>query len=60
MPRREKRHHVVETVGTFGGYVAVMRYPVAGVYAGATESRQDGCAMGTDERALDSFKGLNL
>ena len=35
-----------ETVGTYGGYQAVMRDPVTGVYAGATESRKDGCAMG--------------
>ncbi len=39
-------HRVAETVGTFGGYEAVMRDPVTGVYAGATESRKDGCAMG--------------
>jgi gamma-glutamyltranspeptidase/glutathione hydrolase len=39
-------HRVVETVGTFGGYEAVMRDPVTGVYAGATESRKDGCALG--------------
>jgi len=39
-------HHVAETVGTFGGYQAVMRDPVTGVLAGATESRKDGCAMG--------------
>ena len=39
-------HRVAETVGTFGGYEAVVRDPVTGVYAGATESRKDGCAMG--------------
>ena len=39
-------HRVTETVGTFGGYEAVLRDPVTGVYAGATESRKDGCAMG--------------
>ena len=47
--RRElvrKGHRVVDTVGTFGGYQAVMRDPATGVLAGATESRKDGCAMG--------------
>jgi gamma-glutamyltranspeptidase / glutathione hydrolase len=39
-------HHVVEAVGPFGGYEAVLRDPVTGVLAGATESRKDGCAMG--------------
>jgi gamma-glutamyltranspeptidase/glutathione hydrolase len=39
-------HRVVEAVGLFGGYEAVMRDPVTGVLAGATESRKDGCAMG--------------
>jgi gamma-glutamyltranspeptidase/glutathione hydrolase len=39
-------HRVVDTVGRFGGYQAVMRDPVTGVLAGATESRKDGCAMG--------------
>ena len=39
-------HHVTEAVGPFGGYEAVMRDPVTGVLAGATESRKDGCAMG--------------
>ena len=39
-------HNVVDTVGTFGGYEAVLRDPVTGVLAGATESRKDGCALG--------------
>ena len=39
-------HRVVEAVGLFGGYEAVMRDPATGVLAGATESRKDGCAMG--------------
>ena len=39
-------HRVIEAVGRFGGYQAVMRDPVTGVLSGATESRKDGCAMG--------------
>jgi gamma-glutamyltranspeptidase/glutathione hydrolase len=30
----------------FGGYQAILRDPVNGVYRGASESRKDGCAMG--------------
>jgi gamma-glutamyltranspeptidase/glutathione hydrolase len=30
----------------FGGYQAVMRDARRGFYAGATESRKDGCALG--------------
>ena len=47
--RRElarRGHRIVDRVGYFGGYQAVMRDPETGVYAGATESRKDGCAMG--------------
>jgi gamma-glutamyltranspeptidase / glutathione hydrolase len=39
-------HRVVEAVGLFGGYEAVMRDPVTGVLAGATQSRKDRYAMG--------------
>ncbi len=34
------------TGGAFGGYQAIRRDPVTGVYAGATESRKDGMAAG--------------
>jgi gamma-glutamyltranspeptidase/glutathione hydrolase len=34
------------STGAFGGYQAIARDPVTGVYAGASESRKDGCAMG--------------
>jgi len=39
-------HRVDDAVGPFGGYQAVARDPVTGVWAGASESRKDGCAMG--------------
>jgi gamma-glutamyltranspeptidase/glutathione hydrolase len=39
-------HNVTESVGTFGGYQAVAWDPVNKVWAGASESRKDGCAMG--------------
>lgn len=42
----EKRGHRVTVGGHHGGYQAVMRDPVTGVYAGATESRKDGKAAG--------------
>jgi len=39
--------HTLETaIGPFGGYQAIARDPVSGVYAGASESRKDGCALG--------------
>ncbi len=42
-----KRGHRIETaVGPFGGYQAIARDPVSGVYAGASESRKDGNAAG--------------
>ncbi|QRK10108.1 gamma-glutamyltransferase family protein [Archangium violaceum] len=48
--RRElvRRGHRVREAAThaFGGYQAVARSPTTGVFAGATESRKDGCAMG--------------
>ena len=40
-------HRLVEsTGGAFGGYQAIRRDPVTGVYAGASESRKDGMAVG--------------
>ncbi len=46
----ELRHrgHKLEpqSVGGYGGYQAIARDPVTGVYAGATEKRKDGCALG--------------
>ncbi|HNX48895.1 MAG TPA: gamma-glutamyltransferase [Thermoanaerobaculaceae bacterium] len=40
-------HRLQETNGiAFGGYQAIWRDPVTGVYTGATESRKDGCAAG--------------
>jgi gamma-glutamyltranspeptidase/glutathione hydrolase len=42
------RGHRVEDAppSAYGGYQAIARDPVTGVYAGATESRKDGCALG--------------
>ncbi len=44
----KRRGHVLESepVGAYGGYQAIWRDPVSGVYAGATEKRKDGCALG--------------
>ncbi len=47
--RREltRRGHRLGTItGPYGGYQAVLRNHATGVYAGATESRKDGCALG--------------
>jgi gamma-glutamyltranspeptidase/glutathione hydrolase len=43
-----RRGHVMkpEPVGNYGGYQAIWRDPVTGMYAGATEKRKDGCAAG--------------
>jgi gamma-glutamyltranspeptidase/glutathione hydrolase len=43
-----KRGHKLGTtsVGAFGGYQAIWRDPATGAYAGATEKRKDGCALG--------------
>jgi gamma-glutamyltranspeptidase/glutathione hydrolase len=43
-----RRGHRIERegVGQYGGYQAIQRDPVTGVYTGATEKRKDGCAMG--------------
>jgi gamma-glutamyltranspeptidase/glutathione hydrolase len=44
---KHRGHHLeAESVGAYGGYQAIMRDPVTGVYAGATEKRKDGCALG--------------
>jgi len=42
----KRGHRITETVGRFGGYQAVARDLETGVYAGASESRKDGCALG--------------
>jgi gamma-glutamyltranspeptidase / glutathione hydrolase len=47
--RRElmkRGHRVQDAVGPFGGYQAIARDPVTGVYRGASESRKDGQAAG--------------
>jgi gamma-glutamyltranspeptidase/glutathione hydrolase len=48
--RREliRRGHRIEEIlpGGFGGYQAIWRDPVSGIYFGASESRKDGLALG--------------
>jgi len=47
--RREltrRGHRLGNVIGYYGGYQAVLRNHGTGVYAGATESRKDGCALG--------------
>lgn len=47
--RREltrRGHRLGHVVGPYGGYQAVQRSHETGVWAGATESRKDGCALG--------------
>jgi gamma-glutamyltranspeptidase/glutathione hydrolase len=47
--RREltrRGHTLGVTIVPYGGYQAVLRNHETGVYAGATESRKDGCALG--------------
>ena len=39
-------HKVIFSLGSFGGYQAIMYDKEAGVYYGASESRKDGSAMG--------------
>jgi len=39
-------HRVADAVGPYGGYQAIARDPETGVWAGASESRKDGCALG--------------
>ena len=43
-----RRGHRIEPEGVagYGGYQAIWRDPVSGNYAGATERRKDGCALG--------------
>jgi gamma-glutamyltranspeptidase/glutathione hydrolase len=43
-----RRGHVLksESVGQYGGYQAIRRDPITGIYTGATEKRKDGCAAG--------------
>ena len=42
----ERRGHRLGGVTSYGGYQAIARDPETGVFAGATESRKDGCAQG--------------
>ena len=44
----KRRGHVLEpeSVGAYGGYQAIWRDPLTGLYTGATEKRKDGCAQG--------------
>jgi gamma-glutamyltranspeptidase / glutathione hydrolase len=44
----KRRGHRIEPelMGAYGGYQAIWRDPVTGMYAGATEKRKDGCALG--------------
>ena len=44
----KRRGHRIESesVGAYGGYQAILRDPKSGAYAGATERRKDGCALG--------------
>jgi gamma-glutamyltranspeptidase/glutathione hydrolase len=42
----QRRHTVQWAVGPYGGYQAIRRDPVTGIYAGASESRKDGQAAG--------------
>jgi gamma-glutamyltranspeptidase/glutathione hydrolase len=47
--RRElvrRGHRLADTIGRYGGYQAIARDPVTGIYSGASESRKDGCALG--------------
>jgi gamma-glutamyltranspeptidase/glutathione hydrolase len=44
----KRRGHTIKSIHpwTYGGYQAIMRDPVTGVYCGASESRKDGHAAG--------------
>jgi gamma-glutamyltranspeptidase/glutathione hydrolase len=54
-----KRGHALGTnVGDFGGYQAIRWDPVQRVYYGASESRKDGCAIGSRVLASRSTEGL--
>jgi gamma-glutamyltranspeptidase/glutathione hydrolase len=39
-------HKLADGTTSYGGYQAILRDPATGTYAGATESRKDGCAQG--------------
>jgi gamma-glutamyltranspeptidase/glutathione hydrolase len=39
-------HHLVRAPGVYGGYQAVQRDPASGAYAGASDPRKDGLAIG--------------
>jgi gamma-glutamyltranspeptidase/glutathione hydrolase len=44
---RRRGHRITpEPVGAYGGYQAIWRDARTGMYAGATERRKDGCALG--------------
>ena len=44
---RRRGHRIeAEPTGYYGGYQAIWRDSTTGVYAGATEKRKDGCALG--------------
>jgi gamma-glutamyltranspeptidase / glutathione hydrolase len=43
---RKHGHRIEAAVGPYGGYQAIARDPVTGVYTGASESRKDGHAAG--------------
>jgi len=44
--KRRGHHLESEGAGAYGGYQAIWRDPATRVYAGATEKRKDGCALG--------------
>jgi len=43
---KKRGHAMIEGRGAYGGYQAILRDPVSGVYWGATEFRKDGAAIG--------------
>ena len=42
----KRGHKLASGTTSYGGYQAILRDPETGTYAGATESRKDGCAQG--------------
>jgi gamma-glutamyltranspeptidase/glutathione hydrolase len=42
----EKGHQIVQAVGEFGGYQAIMIDPETGVLMGGSDPRKDGCVVG--------------